>query len=451
MKKHLMLVLALAFVVGIAFAAYAEVQNVKVSGDLNMYGIARNNFGLDSKAGLKDERAFASIVRVRVDADLTDNVSTTVRLLNDRYWGNQDDDATTNNSKIDIDLAYATLKEFLYSPLTLTIGRQELRFGNAMIIGTSFPESAPTSSAFGGAGRDWDLSTRKSFDAVRATLNYDPLVIDVVLAKVSEKVLNNNDDINLYGINANYMLDKKTTIEGYVWAKETRKKNYQVASGHSKSDKVIVPGVRIAGAPLDALTYSVEAAYQLGKYNTGALSKTDVQSRGAFGGEVMVSYNLKNVKYSPTVTGIYCFFQGNKGNKNYYRGWDPMFEDQKTGDIANALIPQSNAHVLGGNVVFKPKDDLTVKGEYFAYWWDKKYGDKQVLQTLRGDTITMNHKKYVGSEIDATLTYDYTEDVQFNLLGGIFMPGGAFDKQDCTDHGNRSVATELVGSMKVTF
>ena len=44
MSKRLILVLALAFVVGIAFAAYAEVQNVKVSGDITVYGIARDNY-----------------------------------------------------------------------------------------------------------------------------------------------------------------------------------------------------------------------------------------------------------------------------------------------------------------------------------------------------------------------------------------------------------------------
>jgi hypothetical protein len=53
--------------------------------------------------------------------------------------------------------------------------------------------------------------------------------------------------------------------------------------------------------------------------------------------------------------------------------------------------------------------------------------------------------KNAGQELDLTLTYDYTEDVQFNLLSGMFVPGGAFIDQ------NSHIATEVVGSMKVTF
>jgi hypothetical protein len=36
MSRRLIVIVALAFVVGLSVAAYAEVQNVKVSGDLTM-------------------------------------------------------------------------------------------------------------------------------------------------------------------------------------------------------------------------------------------------------------------------------------------------------------------------------------------------------------------------------------------------------------------------------
>ena len=146
MSKRLILVLALAFVVSIAVCAYAEVQNVKVSGDLLMRAISRTNFTLN-----KDDKykvgGLTSTARLRVDADLTDNVIATVRLLNERSWGANSLGIPSGYGKIiggivdsvgdsvTIDLAYLTLKEFLYSPLTLTVGRQELRFGNALIIG----------------------------------------------------------------------------------------------------------------------------------------------------------------------------------------------------------------------------------------------------------------------------------------------------------------------------
>ena len=54
-------------------------------------------------------------------------------------------------------------------------------------------------------------------------------------------------------------------------------------------------------------------------------------------------------------------------------------------------------------------------------------------------------KKNAGSEVDAAVIYDYTEDVQFGLSYGAFMPGNAF-----TDP-NSETAQQVIGSMKVTF
>ncbi|MFH1076920.1 MAG: hypothetical protein V1753_08830, partial [Pseudomonadota bacterium] len=71
MSKRLILILALAFVVGITFTAYAEVQNVKVSGDLTVLGLSRD-MSLMSHIGQNRsvESTMASIARVKIDADL---------------------------------------------------------------------------------------------------------------------------------------------------------------------------------------------------------------------------------------------------------------------------------------------------------------------------------------------------------------------------------------------
>ncbi len=240
MSKRLILILALAFVVGMTFAAYAEVQNVKVSGDITVMGVARNNLDL-AKAPIEDssissadtwddkESDMLSIARVRVDADLTDNVSTTVRLLSERNWNgesrtgvenNRNIGLTTANTAVDedninIDLAYVALKEFLYSPLTLTLGRQNLRFGNGWIVGD------PDTNLWAGRSplAEGDLSARKSFDSIRASLNYDPLMVDVIYAKVEERTSTTNDDLTLMGINANYALNQDTSLEGFFFSK----------------------------------------------------------------------------------------------------------------------------------------------------------------------------------------------------------------------------------------
>jgi hypothetical protein len=451
MGKRLMLVLALALLVaGFTAAAYAEVQNVKVSGDINVLGLVRDPW-LTSRND-QTESTIASIARVRVDADLTDNVSATIRLLNERYWGNETTEPGAGgvNTEIDLDLAYVTLKEFLYSPLTLTIGRQELHFGNDMIIGDPDTNNAvSTASPFSGGGswpRDPDLTARKAFDAGRATLNYDPLVIDLVAATVSESTLNKDDKTTLYGINANYALNKKTTLEGYFWQRRIGKKNSVNTSG--KIDTTDVVGGRVVNSSIDNLLFQLEAAWQFGRDASGSDNPT--QKRRAWAMELSLTYDLKDAKkigkYKPTVTALYNYFSGNRGGGNRNSAWDPMFENQTAGNLANILFNQSNAHIVGGIATMKPVDDITVKGEYYAYWWDKRFNDASSATTvITGETLAMTDNKFAGQEIDGTITYDYTEDVQFGLMGGLFFPGGSFEKR------NRGTASEIIGSMKVTF
>ena len=76
----------------VAQPVFAAVQNVKISGDINVSGVARSNLDLDKSSSVANsvginsnqdnQSDFLSITRVKVDADLTDNVSTSVRLIN---------------------------------------------------------------------------------------------------------------------------------------------------------------------------------------------------------------------------------------------------------------------------------------------------------------------------------------------------------------------------------
>ena len=139
MRHKVLLAAALAALM--AAPAFAAVQNVKVSGAIDSTYISRHHFGLGSQPGnpvggieqggergLVNQNAFITQTTVRIDADLSDNVSTTVGLINERGWGAE---TTTNqnlDTEVDVYLAYATMREFLYSPLTVTVGPHYFRF-----------------------------------------------------------------------------------------------------------------------------------------------------------------------------------------------------------------------------------------------------------------------------------------------------------------------------------
>ncbi|MDD5409280.1 MAG: alginate export family protein [Candidatus Omnitrophica bacterium] len=449
MGKRLILVLALALLVGLTFsAAYAEVQNVKVSGDIIASGVAREHFNLQSgAAGDKkniDQSFFMTQTRVRIDADLTDNVMATVRLINERVWNGQNDSSSSGN--IDLDLAYVTLKEFLYSPLTLTIGRQEIRFGNGLIIGNA---KVP---ATGIVNIPTDLTERKAFDAIRATLDYDPLVVDIIYAKINEQDTTRNNDTDLAGVNATYALNKNTNVSAYYFLKSDNNNGTSASKG--KADKVNTIGALVSSSPIENLLLSLEGAYQFGKVDGATAPASNYNSRSAYAIQAMADYTFAKVKMTPKVGASYTYLSGDKsGTASGQSSWDSMYYDQKLGNIAYALLAFTDLSVYNLRASCKPVEDVTLSMLYGYFdMAKKKDGSWNYTSAFTYDGTNRYFsnanlragKGHLGDEIDVTATYDYTEDVQFGLTGGIFLPGKAWDVE-------KQNATQLIGSMKVTF
>lgn len=458
MSKRLIAVLALALVVGLTFTAYAEVQNVKVSGDLNILGVARNQFdlarGIKGNKNDDSESYFATQTRIRIDADLTDNVGVTMRLINERSWNGETGDGTnaynSDNTDINIDLAYATLKEFLYSPLSITLGRQELMYGNQLVMGNAnaFNIDAPAVIGSRLNGLSSDLSERKSFDAIKATLNYDPLVIDAFYAKIAANNArgNENDDVDLYGIYATYDINKKLSADVYGL--------YKNDSSADKNDKIYTLGTLIKVSPIADLKTSVEAAIQYGNMRNNAAGATQSNDkRLAYALQAMADYTFSKVKMTPMIGAAYTYLSGDKNSGAGKRSWNQMYYNQSLNNIAYAIIPFTNLSVLNLKGSVKPMEDVTLSLNYGWYRRAKANNANMLNPATDGDGTwydlgtgyVMNAKKDLGSEIDATVTYDYTEDVQLGLTAGWFMPGKAFNEV------NRRDATQLIGSMKVTF
>ncbi|PIW80667.1 MAG: hypothetical protein COZ98_01090, partial [Candidatus Omnitrophica bacterium CG_4_8_14_3_um_filter_43_15] len=189
--------------------AFAEVQNVKVSGDITVRSVLRDNYALDKTATAtnsgKSQTYFMQSVGLNIDADLTDNVSTAVRLVNQRDWDNNN--GGTTDFPVDLDLAYVTLKEMIYAPLTLTIGRQDLWFGRGLIVGANLQD-------FNDSIQANEYTETSAFDAIRATLDLAPWKLDLLYSKIAENTIiattaaAAKDDIDLYGVNLGYKFDQ---------------------------------------------------------------------------------------------------------------------------------------------------------------------------------------------------------------------------------------------------
>ena len=501
MGRRLMLILTCALVAGLAMPAYAEVQNIKVSGDITARFLERAQMDFHAGGeGVTEEggenryddviSAFLSTVRLRIDADLTENVSAVVRLINERVWSEKIETDTANDAsdtEIELDLAYMTLKEFLYEPLTLVIGRQPLRYGTGFIVGDPDTNQFSEYNHYTGAVQvdtiiPEDLSAMKAFDAVRAILNYDPMIIDLVFSKIDEATVigssavtgEENDDIDLWGVNVAYDWggDKNFATETYMFMKESSsdagiggQAGVATITTEENNDRVVTLGTRAHLEPIERLYLAGEIAWQFGKkYLVPAANVTDNRDREAFAYQLIAQYAL-DMKYSPVLTTQFTHYSGDKDpgsalqGKRSYKAWDPMFEDQQGGKLFNALFPATNCNTLEFKGQITPLEDVKLSLEYAALWLDEAFatGDGAAQTTWTPNDYTLNAagynvnvgKKALGQELDIILTYDYTEDVQFGLNAGWFMPGDVFTTVAGSQ--NRDNAYQVIGSVRVNF
>jgi hypothetical protein len=431
MRKLLIAVLMLAVVAAPSFAA---VQNIKVGGSLDSYYLYRQNFDLGrGAAGTNDidetQSVFFTITKIGISADLTDNVSTTIELINERPW-----DATADNdTEINVNLAYVTMREMLYSPLTVVIGRQTLSYGNAFIIGPAGKKDTANSALTGVAA---DLSQQAGYDAIRAILDYKPLTIDVFYSRIDDDVRgisNDSDsDHDFYGINVAYELgdEMNSMVEGYFFSDVDKTDSNAGAGIGEKADVTNVLGGRVVTNPIESLNLQLEVAHQSG---SARIAARDNRERDAWGVQFMANYKLPVAEEYKPVLG-YKFTKVTGGGDNPASGsdtkvtaWNSFLEDQDTGKIYNALFTLSNMVINEATLTMNPMEDVTAKLSYSHLMLERKLEDSTL--TYNG-FAALESSRDLGQEIDLDLTYDYTEDVKIGANFGYFMPGNLFTNAD---------------------
>ena len=318
MKKILLTSLALIFI--LSTAAVAEVQNVKVGGQIrirafmeeNRTDLSRGNTFPAPRVGefyrwnpgsaiipedsmpaqhWSDRDDWISQrTQVYVEADLTDNVLVRVTLEALGSWGSDTSAANsaglttptvetgrhgTEGWVVDVVEAWIQVSELYYSPLSVKVGRQYLNYGTGFIIS--------------------DKEKFWNFDAAKAVLDFYPWTLDLVYAKLAENttryfqtadsptaVYNTRADWNLYGANLAYAADfwnveayifgtKNTSDEG-GYAIGTAYTSYTNGTGFADAGGRLSPtsiepsvaGIRADIRPIEQLDIWGEVVYEWG-------------------------------------------------------------------------------------------------------------------------------------------------------------------------------------------
>jgi hypothetical protein len=450
MKRILMALMICA----LSFNAFAAVNDIRVSGSIGTHAVTRD-FSLGSETADDRESFIANTMRLRFDADLTEDVAAVIAFSNERLWGEEVTGMANNVNTTDtfLEYSYVTMNNFLGSPLSVTLGRTPgLVLGRGLIVAGAGDDPTPANSPL--ANLADPLACKCGIDGAYARLDLDPMLVDFFYFKASEGDANEDDDINVYGLNAGFALSEGMLVEAYYVGMNN-------TSGDTvgiDEDYVNTFGVRTNVAMGEAVEVFAEAALQKGNsYDVTNFNGTSAE-RTAY--MLNAGGVLKLTDAMNTMVGAeYAFFSGDdSATDTEDTGWNQVLEAYSWGEIADYfLVNNTNVHGFKAFVSTMPREDLTLALNY-AYIMradanDIVPGSSAMVYknafvnsgiTDAGYAVDSGEREF-GQEIDLSVRYDYTEDVELGLVNAYFFPGDFFDSA------NDSSANSVRAYAKVEF
>jgi len=418
MKRFTKLMIAVA-IVAMAIPAFSAVENIKVGGDVDIYGVKRMYL---KPADGDSQDFFQTTARVYVQAELTDNVEAMVRLINERNWGSKSENPDENLT-VYLDLAYIKVCDLGIDGLNLTVGRQEIQFGEGLVVGSRYlPNGGWDGNGYPGDIVAQDLGKMKAFDAIR--LDYKgtaPVDVTGFMAKICDDISTSDDD-HLYGVNVGFDMGP-ASLEGYY---------VRLQKMGDVAKNITTAGIRATG---EAAGFGLKGEYakQFGEWglNDNEGWALLLGAKYAFTGSGMDANIRANLN----------LYAADDSGDNGWISYFPSNVEQRVGAInyllATAMSPEGlrNAQVINVGGGIRPVEKIGLSLD----WYNVNLMEK---------TDWSAGEKGIGNEIDAAVVYDYTEDLQFGLQYGILLLGDALKDGSANLDEN---PWQLIGSMKVRF
>ena len=284
-----------------------------------------------------------------------------------------------------------------------------------------------------------------------------PLTAEYVYIKGDENNIGRHDDVNIQGFNISSKLEAMSSeVETYY----LNKRDKTDADADPEKGRVNTLGLRGSTQPVEGSYLYSELAYQWGSLGAdleGVLDNGGGQSAWAanLGGD----YTFTQVTTSPKVGAEWRFYSGKYlSDVGAVIGWDPIapgyfttaireFQTRSTVagfyavDQTGVTSSQTNQHELALYGGFKPLEDLSANTRLAWFLLDEK-----ALQPQNSP-----REGFLGTEWDTQVLYDYTEDVQFGLIYGIFFPGTVYRAASNGTTNGDNTAQALITSVSVKF
>ena len=432
--KKLWLVVALVAWGGLAVNTFADVQNIRLSGDVRIRGYYLNGTDVNPNNGHNglDEAFISQRTRVSVEADLEDHVLVVVTLKAEGDWGQSNDTSDSSGAgtantggsddkinrswDVGVTEAYVQFNELFYTAATLKLGRQYLHYGRGLIISS--------------------VEQEYNYDAARLVLDYYPLTIDIVGAQLVNNqsfggASSHAGSADLLFINGRYEMSDSAikNIEMYFgW----------IAQGSSGPiTSTTVPPTVNSGSPMiigaradlnlaEPINSFIEGAYEFGSDGT-----PNTDNLSAYIVNLGFRLTLKDTQWSPVFNFGNTIASGG-GNGNVSGVFVPWF-DYLEGYNGYLFCPAlANIQIINAGASIKPYENTTLSVQGYFYRKIDKDGPagSNVNYDWGGPTWSAAasgvNSRELGWEIDGILGYDYSKDVRMQLVYGVFLPENAY-------------------------
>jgi len=309
MRSRLVKLMVAVALVAMAIPSFAAVENVKVGGEIDVKMLYRDGF--DFGAFDLDTTTFTYIgTKVYLSAELTDNVSAMIQLINERDFGN--DYLREIEGSLIVDQAYVKLADLMVPGLNLTVGRQEIQLGEGLVVGSRYRMIDYVGADIGTVALD--LGQQKAFDALK--IDYAFPATDLTMTAFKAKILETYgildplvgvDDLDLYGLAVKYDNGRLCVEPYFVYL---RLANPDV--------DLMTLGARAGFSPMDSLKLKLELAKQFGDQD---LTGSDFGGWAALLGG---SYTFAGAS-EPTLSLGLMYLTGQDLGEADVEAWVPVF------------------------------------------------------------------------------------------------------------------------------
>ncbi len=240
------------------------------------------------------------------------DIELAIKFTNEFRYNFNPKDQTLKMHEIFFDYLYFKWKNIGKTPLSITVGRQDMLFGEGFVIADGTPLDGSRSYYFNAVRFDYTLDNSNQLTAF---VNYEPAT-DNILPIIHSSTIPDQALVDRPEMGAGiYYTGKfnKTVIEGYGIHKYEKITDFFPVKNNTET-----LGVRVTQSFTPAWSLTAEGAFQFGKVGDN--------KRKAFGGYAHLDYKFeKTVPFLKTATLGGVYLSGDNPSTDTYEGWNPVF------------------------------------------------------------------------------------------------------------------------------